>query len=110
MVIFLYRPEYYKITEDENGMPTTGMGEIIIAKNRNGSLGSVILKFIPKFTKFTDMSESGPYGKFGTQFPSGGSEPDTQNTITLGSKANEDFPDDTTQADDGDSPDDKAPF
>jgi len=110
MVIFLYRPEYYKITEDENGMPTTGMGEIIIAKNRNGSLGSVILKFIPKFTKFTDMSESGPYGKFGTQFPSGGSEPDTQNTITLGSKANEDFPDDTTQDDDGDSPDDKAPF
>ena len=56
------------------------------------------------------MSESGPYGKFGTQFPSGGSEPETQSTITLGSKANDDFPDDTTQADDSDSSDDKAPF
>jgi replicative DNA helicase len=32
MVIFLYRPEYYGITEDEEGNPVTGMGEVIIAK------------------------------------------------------------------------------
>ncbi len=55
IVMFLYRPEYYKITVDEEGMPTQGMGEVIIAKHRNGSTGSVKLKFIGKFTKFCDM-------------------------------------------------------
>ena len=58
LVMFLYRPEYYNITEDENGMPTTGTGEVIIAKHRNGSLDTVQLKFIGKFTKFTDADFS----------------------------------------------------
>ena len=34
------------------------MGEIIIAKHRNGSLGSVRLKFIAHLAKFTDMEEN----------------------------------------------------
>lgn len=55
MVIFLYRPEYYKITEDEMGNPTQGVGEVIIAKHRNGSLETVQLKFIGRFTKFADL-------------------------------------------------------
>lgn len=55
IVMFLYRPEYYKITVDEEGMPTQGMGEVIIAKHRNGSTGSVKLKFIGKYTKFADF-------------------------------------------------------
>jgi len=55
MVIFLYRPEYYKITEDEMGNSTLGMGEVIIAKHRNGSLVDVQLKFIGRFTKFADL-------------------------------------------------------
>ena len=55
IVMFLYRPEYYKITVDEDGMPTQGMAEAIIAKNRNGSLENVKLKFIGKYTKFTDF-------------------------------------------------------
>ncbi len=57
IVMFLYRPEYYKITVDEDGMPTQGMGEVIIAKHRNGSTGSVKLKFIGKYTKFADFDE-----------------------------------------------------
>jgi replicative DNA helicase len=52
--MFLYRPEYYKITVDEEGMPTQGMAEVIIAKHRNGSLENVKLKFIGKYTKFAD--------------------------------------------------------
>jgi len=88
IVMFLYRPEYYQITEDDNGMPTTGIGEVIIAKHRNGALGSVQLKFITRFTKFTnmDMANQGDY----TSFPEGGipSEFGGQNTITLPSKAN----------------------
>jgi replicative DNA helicase len=55
IVMFLYRPEYYKITVDEEGMPTQGMGEVIIAKHRNGSTGTAKLKFIGKFTKFADF-------------------------------------------------------
>lgn len=55
IVMFLYRPEYYKITVDEEGLPTQGMGEVIIAKHRNGSTGTVKLKFIGKYTKFSDF-------------------------------------------------------
>lgn len=54
LVIFLYRPEYYKITVDDEGMSTVGQGEVIIAKHRNGQTGSVKLRFIGKYTKFTD--------------------------------------------------------
>ncbi|MGE0773145.1 MAG: replicative DNA helicase [Cyclobacteriaceae bacterium] len=55
IVMFLYRPEYYKITVDEDGMPTQGMAEVIVAKHRNGSLDNVKLKFIGKYTKFADF-------------------------------------------------------
>jgi len=55
IVMFLYRPEYYKINVDEEGMPTQGMGEVIIAKHRNGSAGTVKLKFIGTYTKFADF-------------------------------------------------------
>jgi len=55
MVLFLYRPEYYGLTEDENGMPTQGVGEVIIAKHRNGETGIVRLKFIGKYVKFMDL-------------------------------------------------------
>jgi replicative DNA helicase len=60
IVMFLYRPEYYKITVDEDGMPTQGLAEVIIAKHRNGSLENVKLKFIGKYTKFADFD--GPVG------------------------------------------------
>lgn len=60
IVMFLYRPEYYKITVDEDGMPTQGLAEVIIAKHRNGSLENVKLKFIGKYTKFADFD--GPAG------------------------------------------------
>jgi replicative DNA helicase len=55
MVMFLYRPEYYKITQDEQGNSTEGIGEVIIAKNRSGDVDTVKLKFIGKYTKFTDL-------------------------------------------------------
>jgi replicative DNA helicase len=55
IVMFLYRPEYYKITVDEEGLPTQGVGEVIVAKHRNGSTGTAKLKFVGKFTKFGDF-------------------------------------------------------
>ncbi|WP_242427345.1 replicative DNA helicase [Flammeovirga pacifica] len=58
MVMFLYRPEYYGLDEDEEGNSTKGMGEVIISKNRSGGLENVRLKFIGQYTKFTDWEES----------------------------------------------------
>jgi replicative DNA helicase len=40
IVCFLYRPEYYKIYEDEHGS-TLGVGEVIVAKHRNGAVDTV---------------------------------------------------------------------
>ncbi len=87
MVMFLYRPEYYGITEDENGMPMAGVGEVIIAKHRNGSLENVQLKFIGKYTKFADLDNH----SFGDPFPGAAGIPnefDDSNTMTFGSKLN----------------------
>jgi replicative DNA helicase len=55
MVIFLYRPEYYGLTTDEAGNSIAGIGEVILAKNRSGSLDTVQLRFVGKFTKFMDL-------------------------------------------------------
>lgn len=55
MVMFIYRPEYYGLTETEDNLPATNLAEIIVAKNRNGALKSVNLKFLGHLTKFTDM-------------------------------------------------------
>lgn len=91
MVMFLYRPEYYGITEDENGMPLNGIGELIIAKHRNGKTDTVNLKFIGKFTKFTDV-EATP-DNFGNTFPRS-SDDNADFTITLPSKGNDEKDDD----------------
>src|SRR5690606_30352532 len=55
IVSFIYRPEYYDITQDEDGNPTQGIGQIIIAKHRNGALDTVSLKFVKEFAKFDNL-------------------------------------------------------
>lgn len=47
VVAFIYREDYYK-PDDENA----GMAEIIIAKQRNGPIGTVKLAFLKEFTRF----------------------------------------------------------
>jgi replicative DNA helicase len=54
IVSFIYRPEYYGLTEDENG-PTSGMGDIIVAKHRNGALDTVRLRFIGQYARFENQ-------------------------------------------------------
>jgi len=102
IVMFLYRPDYYNITEitDKDGapMPAQGVGEVIIAKHRNGTLENVHLKFIGKYTKFTDLD--------GDNFvPMQGLPSDT---VTIGSKMNEE---DNNKANDFfNSPSSEDPF
>jgi replicative DNA helicase len=55
MVMFIHRPEYYKITEDEQGNSLMGVAEIIVAKHRSGSVGDVRLRFVKEFTRFQDL-------------------------------------------------------
>lgn len=55
IVMFLYRPEYYGILEDENGDSTIGITEVITAKFRGGSTGTDKLRFIGQFVKFEDL-------------------------------------------------------
>jgi replicative DNA helicase len=56
-VIFIYRPEYYGIDCDEEGNSTAGLTELILAKNRNGSLGKVKLLRDANFTNYRDFDE-----------------------------------------------------
>lgn len=50
MVMFIYRDDYYnKDTEKK------GVAEIIIAKQRNGPIGTVELLWMPQFTKFANL-------------------------------------------------------
>ncbi len=58
IVAFIHRPEYYGIHQDENGMPTDGMAEIIIAKHRNGAVCDVNLRFIKEQARFLDVDEA----------------------------------------------------
>ncbi len=59
IVMFIYRPEYYQITEDDHGS-TLGMADIIIAKHRSGETGEVRLRFISKFARFENRDYEGP--------------------------------------------------
>jgi replicative DNA helicase len=43
LIMFLWRAEYYKIDEYEDGMPTAGTMLLDIKKNRNGKLGEVFV-------------------------------------------------------------------
>ena len=54
IVMFLYRPEYYGLFEDDNDFNVKGLTEVIIAKHRNGPLDTAYIKFINKYVKFID--------------------------------------------------------
>lgn len=58
IVTFIYRPGYYGVGEGDHETPTD-LTEIIIAKHRNGGLGTVNLRFVPHFVKFEDPGEGG---------------------------------------------------
>ncbi len=87
MVCFIYRPEYYKIMEDEQGNSTEGLAEFIIAKHRNGALEDIPLRFIPKFAKFMDYDTIG-FDTGSSLRPSDAFE-NTANTVTLPSRMND---------------------
>ena len=51
IVMFIFRPEYYGVQEDDKGS-TAGMADIIVAKHRSGDVGEVRLRFNKNFARF----------------------------------------------------------
>ncbi|HEY5587534.1 MAG TPA: DnaB-like helicase C-terminal domain-containing protein [Candidatus Paceibacterota bacterium] len=54
-VIFIHRPEYYHLTEDCRGNSLVGIVELIIAKNKAGTIGDVLLERDDDFTTFINF-------------------------------------------------------
>ena len=50
VVMFLYRDDYYNKDSDKKGI-----AEVIIAKQRNGPIGTVELVWMPEYTKFGNL-------------------------------------------------------
>jgi replicative DNA helicase len=53
VVSFIYRDEYYNPESDKKGI-----AEIIIAKHRNGPVGTVELGYLKEFTKFVNLDKA----------------------------------------------------
>src|SRR5215212_11129715 len=62
MVMFLYRPEYYDITQDEMGDSNRGETHVRIAKHRNGSLETIKLRALLHIQKFIEDSGGNDHG------------------------------------------------
>lgn len=58
IVSFIYRPEYYGITKDDDGNSNQGIGELIIAKHRNGKTDRVRMRFVPEFARFENLTQA----------------------------------------------------
>ncbi len=53
VVMFIYRDDYYNHDTDRKGV-----SEIIIAKQRNGPIGTVELAWLPEYTKFANLERA----------------------------------------------------
>jgi replicative DNA helicase len=82
MVVFIHRQEKFGLTQFEDGSSTKGIAEIILAKNRNGPVDDVRLRFREEKAQFVDIDEFDMEGitDYSNSSPS----------ITLGSKMNND--------------------
>ena len=56
VVMFLYRSDYYK----KQGETPDNLCEVIVAKQRNGSVGTETLTWIPRYTNFADIARDIP--------------------------------------------------
>ena len=54
VVMFIYRDDYYNHDSERKGV-----SEIIIAKQRNGPIGTVELAWLPEYTKFANLERPG---------------------------------------------------
>jgi replicative DNA helicase len=70
LVMFLFRPEYYFGVEDKEGNNIEGQADLIVAKQRNGPVGTVPLFFHKAYTRFDSRERE--YAPASGGGPSGG--------------------------------------
>ena len=56
VIMFIYRDDYYNKMDGPNPSKEPGVSEIIIAKQRNGPVGTVKLTFLKPLTRFENMA------------------------------------------------------
>jgi replicative DNA helicase len=61
VVVFLYRPDYYKVTQDEMGESVANTTDVIFAKHRNGPLGEVTVGSTMKNGRYFDLDPATIY-------------------------------------------------
>lgn len=96
MVMFIYRPEYYGIEQDEAGASTQGWAQLIVAKHRNGALRDINLRFIADYARFQNASEQPGElpGQSNTDLQPNQDFDTNAKTMTFQSKLNDDVDDD----------------
>ena len=63
VVMFVHREEYYRRDDEAYDQDLKGKAEIIIAKQRNGSTGTVELQWAAEFTRFLNEGEDDAFGE-----------------------------------------------
>ena len=98
LVVLFESVQQFTVAEDADGMDTEGLGELIVAKHRNGGLDTVKLRFTKHLAKFSDFNafEESPFDGSGAMAPNTSFADSGAKTMTVGSKMNE--------------PDEDAPF
>lgn len=81
MVVFIHRPEKYGLLVLDDGSPSKGIAEIILAKNRNGPVDDVMLRFREERAQFADLDEM----QFNSML-----SPQDGSSFTISSKMNSD--------------------
>ena len=93
IVMFLHRPEYYGIHEDEMGNSNAGIANVIVGKNRHGEAKDIRMAFINDFARFADLEDPDfnllPDGAIQSE---GGGQPYGSTTIPSRMNTDEDIP------------------
>jgi len=82
MVVFIHRQDKFGIVTFEDGSSTKGIAEIILAKNRNGPVDDIRLRFREEKALFVDIEDFEADSGFETQ--------SSKQSMTFGSKMNHD--------------------
>ncbi|MBR1516036.1 MAG: replicative DNA helicase [Paludibacteraceae bacterium] len=71
IVCFIHRPEYYGITnDDKTSKSLIGLGQIIVAKHRNGATDDIWLRFRSQYAKFQNEDDAIPQDELNGVFHS----------------------------------------
>ena len=84
LVCFIHRPEYYHLyNDDKTGKDLRGLGQIIVAKHRNGATDSIWLRFRGKYAKFQNEDDAIDPEELSAPIP-----PTPENTVSIQSSMN----------------------